>query len=122
MARSISARTLIPYNRNATIVGATTKLSESYSPFGFRLIGFRLSDRLLDLLARGALAIWQSSAWRSRSLKLDPAPLHVCFLFDRDHLPLHLGKFGCSLFVAEKAAGQKMTTAAAVAKPSLVRF
>src|SRR3977135_1177274 len=35
-----------------------------------------------------------------RSLKLDPAAFHVCFLLDRDHLALHLRELGGRLLVA----------------------
>jgi len=42
-------------------------------------------------------------------------------LFDRDHLAFHLGKLAavCLSPPTKKAAGQKITTAAAVARPSL---
>jgi len=44
-------------------------------------------------------------------------------LFDGNHLSLHLSEFGavCLSPPTKNAAGQKMTMAAAVATPSLVR-
>jgi hypothetical protein len=49
--------------------------------------------------------------------------LRIRSLLNRDHLAFHLSKLGRRLLVSatKKAAGQKMTTAAAVARPSLVR-
>jgi len=60
---------------------------------------------------------------RTRTLKLDPAFFRIRRLLDRYHLPLHLSKLGRRLLVSatKKAAGKKMTIAAAVATPSLVR-
>ena len=46
-----------------------------------------------------ALRVVTLSARWARPLKLDAAPLHVRFLFDRDHLPFHLSKFGCGLLI-----------------------
>jgi hypothetical protein len=38
---------------------------------------------------------------------LDPAPLHIGFLLDRDHLPFHLGELGrCLLIPADEERGR----------------
>jgi len=63
------------------------------------------------------------SVARWLALKLDVAFLGDGGLFDCDHLAFHLRKLRGGLLVAtyKKRRGQKITIAAAVATPSLVR-
>src|SRR5258708_20590169 len=60
-----------------------------------------------DVLAPKDLAHCRSRPRWSRSLKLDPASLHVRFLLDRDHLPFHLSKFAALLLIpADEECGR----------------